>query len=250
MPASGPATVLAIEKFVGNVTGDIDIHATKTGMLAISELELELKRGKTKELFRLARVLGRTVPLRLEVKSKAERGYALLKIGRIVDPACTAKLYRPLMPANDINSPGVRRLASRLNELMPMKLRFRSRAEVARFFDGLELVEPGLVRAPEWRPDSDTDLDNPAAVWRAGQRPAARRLVQADPVSRLEAQLGRLRPARVPRRRHRAPGRADGLAGPGTSIPLMHLMNRSMAGALAGVGKRGVNRCAKPRSIE
>src|ERR1700681_304537 len=28
----------------------------------------------------------------------------LIKIGHIVDPACTAKLYRPLMPANDINS--------------------------------------------------------------------------------------------------------------------------------------------------
>ena len=68
-------------------------------------------------------------------------------------------------PANDINSPGVRRLASRLNELMPVKLRFRSRAEVARLFDGLELVEPGLVRGPEWRPDTDADLDNPAAVW-------------------------------------------------------------------------------------
>ena len=68
-------------------------------------------------------------------------------------------------PANDINNPGVGRLASRLNELMPVKLRFRARAEVARFFDGLELVEPGVVRAPEWRPDSDADLDNPAAVW-------------------------------------------------------------------------------------
>lgn len=28
----------------------------------------------------------------------------MLKIGQIVDPACTAKLYRPLMPANDYNS--------------------------------------------------------------------------------------------------------------------------------------------------
>ena len=28
----------------------------------------------------------------------------LIKIGKIVDPACTAKLYRPLMPANDYNS--------------------------------------------------------------------------------------------------------------------------------------------------
>ena len=29
---------------------------------------------------------------------------ALVKIGPIVDPVCTAKLYRPLMPKNDINS--------------------------------------------------------------------------------------------------------------------------------------------------
>ena len=29
---------------------------------------------------------------------------ALRKIGPVVDPACTAKLYRPLMPANDVNS--------------------------------------------------------------------------------------------------------------------------------------------------
>src|SRR2546423_15321559 len=28
----------------------------------------------------------------------------LMKIGQIVDPACTAKLYRPLMPANDYNT--------------------------------------------------------------------------------------------------------------------------------------------------
>jgi len=29
---------------------------------------------------------------------------SLRKIGQIVDPPCTAKLYRPLMPANDVNS--------------------------------------------------------------------------------------------------------------------------------------------------
>jgi hypothetical protein len=39
------------------------------------------------------------------------------------------------------------------------------RAEVAALFDGLELVEPGLVRIPKWRPDSDSDLANPATVW-------------------------------------------------------------------------------------
>ena len=41
----------------------------------------------------------------------------------------------------------------------------RTPAEIAGFFDGLELVEPGLMRVPEWRPDSDADLANPATVW-------------------------------------------------------------------------------------
>ncbi|MEU5951956.1 SAM-dependent methyltransferase [Streptomyces sp. NPDC047525] len=31
-----------------------------------------------------------------------------------------------------------------------IRLGFRTRAEVTRFFDGLDLVEPGLVTAPEW----------------------------------------------------------------------------------------------------
>ena len=39
---------------------------------------------------------------RAQVPPDIEAG--LQKIGQIVDPACTAKLYRPLMPANDLNS--------------------------------------------------------------------------------------------------------------------------------------------------
>ena len=39
---------------------------------------------------------------RAQVPPDIEAG--LRKIGPIVDPACTAKLYRPLMPANDVNS--------------------------------------------------------------------------------------------------------------------------------------------------
>lgn len=37
-----------------------------------------------------------------QVPANIEAG--LVKMGHIVDPPCTAKLYRPLMPANDINS--------------------------------------------------------------------------------------------------------------------------------------------------
>jgi len=53
--------------------------AIRTHTRPISEVELELKRGQKRALFRLAHVLAETVPFRLEVKTKAERGYELLQ---------------------------------------------------------------------------------------------------------------------------------------------------------------------------
>jgi triphosphatase len=47
----------------------------------ISELELELHRGHPEQIFRLARLLADRVPLKLAVKTKAERGYDLAKGG-------------------------------------------------------------------------------------------------------------------------------------------------------------------------
>jgi SAM-dependent methyltransferase len=42
----------------------------------------------------------------------------------------------------------------------------RTRDQIARFFDGFTLVEPGLVWLPEWRPDSPDDVpDDPASFW-------------------------------------------------------------------------------------
>ncbi|AXK36725.1 hypothetical protein DVA86_33385 [Streptomyces armeniacus] len=40
-------------------------------------------------------------------------------------------------------------------------LLLRSRDEVLRFFDGCELVEPGLVSMPRWRPDSPPEQEEP-----------------------------------------------------------------------------------------
>lgn len=40
----------------------------------------------------------------------------------------------------------------------------RSRAELEPFFDGFELVDPGVVPLPFWRPDSPPDEDEPAVV--------------------------------------------------------------------------------------
>ena len=37
--------------------------------------------------------------------------------------------------------------------------------EVVRFFDGLTLVEPGMVRIQQWRPRSEAQAKSAAAMW-------------------------------------------------------------------------------------
>jgi len=39
----------------------------------------------------------------------------------------------------------------------------RSRTEIEGYFAGLELVDPGVVWTPQWRPDDPRDIDEPAA---------------------------------------------------------------------------------------
>jgi hypothetical protein len=68
-------------------------------------------------------------------------------------------------PAADIETEAMAQMAERLNKLMAEKVTFRSRQQVARFFEGLELVEPGMVRVQEWRPASEIEAKSPAALW-------------------------------------------------------------------------------------
>lgn len=45
-------------------------------------------------------------------------------------------------------------------------IHMRSRAHILRFFDGFELIGPGLVQSPLWRPDLPTDLPvDPSKFW-------------------------------------------------------------------------------------
>jgi hypothetical protein len=44
------------------------------------------------------------------------------------------------------------------NHNVATDLHIRSRAEILRFFTGFDLVDPGLVYLPQWRPDSFADL--------------------------------------------------------------------------------------------
>ncbi|MFD9125195.1 SAM-dependent methyltransferase [Kitasatospora sp. NPDC059571] len=62
-------------------------------------------------------------------------------------------------PAEAAKGPAVYRSAT-------AQLSMRTKDEVLRFFDGLELLEPGLVTAPQWRPDRAADpTDAEIGIW-------------------------------------------------------------------------------------
>lgn len=67
---------------------------------------------------------------------------------------------------------GVAEAASVLSKLMTQRVTPRSHEQVSRYFDGLELLEPGVVPIQQWRPDSDQDAAARAGMWGgAGRKP-------------------------------------------------------------------------------
>jgi hypothetical protein len=67
--------------------------------------------------------------------------------------------------ASDIEPGQMAEAARRYNRLAHETQRHRDRAEVTRFFDGLDLVEPGLVPVQHWRPGSDLEAKARSAMW-------------------------------------------------------------------------------------
>ena len=68
-------------------------------------------------------------------------------------------------PARDQHEDATRGEES-LTRSMGTKVTFRTRAQVTALFDGLELIDPGVVPVQDWRPESDLDRNSlPTAMW-------------------------------------------------------------------------------------
>jgi hypothetical protein len=68
-------------------------------------------------------------------------------------------------PASDLQASAMADMAKRLSALMSQKVTPRSRDQVSRFFAGLDLVEPGVIRLPEWRPVNPEDARGKSTMW-------------------------------------------------------------------------------------
>jgi S-adenosyl methyltransferase len=67
--------------------------------------------------------------------------------------------------ASDIEAERMAEAARRYNRLAHETQRHRTHAEVVRFFDGLDLAEPGVVAVHEWRPDPETAPGTRSGMW-------------------------------------------------------------------------------------
>jgi len=79
-------------------------------------------------------------------------------------------IYSPAQRANWLYAARLRArhgmfLCGGLNESMTQQSTMRTKAQVTRFFDGLRLVDPGVVLTREWRPDSGEESAAPGVLW-------------------------------------------------------------------------------------
>ncbi|MGH3400559.1 MAG: SAM-dependent methyltransferase [Streptosporangiaceae bacterium] len=85
--------------------------------------------------------------------------------------------YLVLCHGTDEAKPAVAQATEKVyNRSVATQVQLRSREEIARFFDGFELVEPGLAYLSRWRPDSPADVpSDPGRHWGlvgVGRKPA------------------------------------------------------------------------------
>jgi hypothetical protein len=67
--------------------------------------------------------------------------------------------------ASDVQPETMAEMGRRLNESMTQQFTMRAKDEVTAFFDGLELLDPGVVLTHEWRPDAPEDSETPGVLW-------------------------------------------------------------------------------------
>ena len=68
-------------------------------------------------------------------------------------------------PASDIDAAAGAEASRRYNAQAAESATFRSHTEVLALFEGLDLVEPGLVPVPQWRPRSEIEAKTPSNLW-------------------------------------------------------------------------------------
>ncbi len=74
-------------------------------------------------------------------------------VNRLLDALPSGSYLAMAHPTQEVHSEKAAEVTRRWNESGGAPIRACSRQELVAFFDGLELLEPGVVSASQWRPD-------------------------------------------------------------------------------------------------
>jgi S-adenosyl methyltransferase len=86
-------------------------------------------------------------------------------VARLMDSLAPGSYLVITHPASDIKPAAIAEMTRRINaRLGPARGTMRDRSEITRFFEGLELLEPGVVQPQRWRPD-DSVSDVEVTAW-------------------------------------------------------------------------------------
>lgn len=92
-------------------------------------------------------------------------------VNRLLEPFPAGSHLAIACPSNESNTEAMDEVARKWNDSGATEIVMRSAAGLTRFLENLELLEPGLVPLPKWRPDpgtlyADRDMDFYCAVGR------------------------------------------------------------------------------------
>jgi S-adenosyl methyltransferase len=120
--------------------------------------------ARAAELLDFTRPVAVTMLTILHAIPDADDPYAI--VARLLDAVPSGSYLAISHATSDVLDPETRQgLEDVTDRMIQQEFTFRAREQVARFFEGADLVEPGLVRVEEWRPGPGADAEARSALW-------------------------------------------------------------------------------------
>jgi hypothetical protein len=85
-------------------------------------------------------------------------------VSRLMEAVAGGSYLAISQPADDLDPARAAGVEASLN-LLPQKVTFRDHEGVSSFFDGLDILDPGVVPIPQWRPGPADDPGLPTIMW-------------------------------------------------------------------------------------
>jgi hypothetical protein len=117
------------------------------------------------QILDFSRPVGITLVAILHAIPDSDNPYGI--VSRLMDAVPSGSYIALSHPGLDLLDPDTRELMENFATSMAAGQRYtlRSQGQVARFFDGTDLVEPGLVRVEEWHPDPSDGDTGRSFLW-------------------------------------------------------------------------------------